>query len=68
MSGAELRQLRLQLGLSQQKLAKILGVHQPTVSRWERGMSPVPKSAALVLRMLQGHARDLEAYPEQGAH
>jgi len=52
MSSAELRQIRLQLGLSQMELAKILGVQQPTVSRWERGMSPVPKSAALVLRML----------------
>ena len=41
MTSAGLRAARKSLGLSQPALAKILGVHWLTVSRWERGVQRV---------------------------
>lgn len=37
MSGAELREKRRALRLTQQQLAEALGVEKNTVARWERG-------------------------------
>ena len=45
---AEVKALRAALGLSQAALAKWLGCHTVTISRWERGQSP-PHPAALAL-------------------
>lgn len=42
-----IRKVRLEvLGLSQGELARVLGLDQMTVSRWERGIS-VPRPATL---------------------
>lgn len=35
--GSIIRERRLALCFKQERLAKALGVHQPTISRWERG-------------------------------
>lgn len=37
MDGPKIRDLRVALGYSQERLASCLGVHALTVSRWERG-------------------------------
>jgi len=38
--------------LEQTALAKKLGVHSVTVSRWETGASPVPKAIALLVKLM----------------
>jgi DNA-binding transcriptional regulator YiaG len=42
MTPLELSQRRLALGLKQAELAWLLGMHAITVSKWERGVVPVP--------------------------
>lgn len=37
MKAKEIAKLRERLGLTQQELADMLGVHQTAVSQWERG-------------------------------
>lgn len=44
-----LKQIRLSLGLSQSKLAQLLGVYPSTVNRWERGLM----MEALTLKQVQ---------------
>ena len=51
-----LRELRATLGLSQEKLARRLGVSFATVNRWETGRSPIPERAARALRRLEQEA------------
>jgi len=41
MTPGELKQKRAALGLSQGQLARVLGVHRQTVSKWERGIYPI---------------------------
>ena len=51
-----LRVLRKRLGLTQGRLAELLGVHAMTVSKWERGLlEPTPYQAAIL------QALDVEA-------
>lgn len=52
LSGDELRFLRSELLLSQSSLAKILGVKELTIGRWERGESDIPLSTDAVVRMM----------------
>jgi putative transcriptional regulator len=52
LTGAEFRFLRSELLLSQANLAKILGVKELTVGRWERGESEIPLSAEAVVRTM----------------
>lgn len=47
-----LRSYRETQGLSQAELARQLGVHYSTVSRWEAGNRPVPAHIALALLTL----------------
>ena len=42
MTAAEFLTLRRRTGLSQAKLARLIGVCIATVSRWERGVTAVP--------------------------
>ena len=51
LTGKEFRFLRLVLRMSQDGLAKMLGVQEQSVSLWER-TGKVPKSNDMVLRML----------------
>lgn len=39
ITGGEIAEIRNELGLTQEELAWIFGVHPQTVSRWERGES-----------------------------
>ena len=43
MTKEEFKQLRISLGLSQQKLAKIVGVNDRSIRRFESGEWPVSK-------------------------
>jgi predicted transcriptional regulator len=42
MTSKELKKWREQYGLSQAKLARVLGVDVMTISRWERGVIGIP--------------------------
>lgn len=52
ISGDELRAMRKQCGISQKKLAEILGVSPPCVTQWEVGRRPAPKWAVIFYRLL----------------
>jgi transcriptional regulator with XRE-family HTH domain len=49
MSASMLRKIRRRLGLSQQQLARRLGVARPTVTRWENGTRRPSRIAKLAL-------------------
>lgn len=44
MTGEQLKRARKALGIDQVTLAKRLGVHPMTISKWEREVVPIPKS------------------------
>lgn len=46
---------RTRAGLSQRKLAKLLGVSRQTLFRWETGQTEPPGVAAAFLRVLEAH-------------
>ena len=52
MSGRELRFLRTEMGLTQEKLAGVLKVTLLTVSRWEREESPIKDTAEMLIRLM----------------
>jgi putative transcriptional regulator len=52
LSGKEIRFLRQEMLLSQGNLAKLLGVTEQTVHRWETGKADVPKPAESLIRSL----------------
>ena len=54
MTYEEIKQKRIDLGLSQQKFAEKLGVTVRTISRWERGVSrPSPLAIMGIKRILE---------------
>ena len=52
LSGAEIRFLRVEMGMSQQRLADCLGVDEQTVSLWERGKRRPTVAGERMLRLL----------------
>jgi DNA-binding transcriptional regulator YiaG len=46
----EFRFLRKEIDVSQRQLAAVVGVDEQTISMWERGLSPIQRSAELLLR------------------
>ena len=50
MTPRALKAWRLRLDLSQDGLARWLGVSRSTVNRWEGGLAPIPHMLALVKR------------------
>jgi transcriptional regulator with XRE-family HTH domain len=49
MKATELKLIRSALGLTQAQFAQLLGVHEITVSKWERGQgAPSPYQQALI--------------------
>lgn len=53
MTPAELHTIRTSLGLSQSALAERIGYRDPvSVSRWERGVEPIPPVVALAVQHL----------------
>jgi len=52
--GKLIRELRIELGLTQEQFAAELGVVYPTVNRWENGHAqPSPMAMKQIERMLQ---------------
>ncbi|MEH2363817.1 helix-turn-helix domain-containing protein [Nostoc sp.] len=52
--GKLVRELRLQIGLTQEQFAASLGVTYPTINRWENGRSkPSPLALQKIEEMLQ---------------
>ena len=52
LTGAELRFLRFELGLSQKMLGALLGKNTQTVARWENGKSRIDSTAERLVRVL----------------
>jgi putative zinc finger/helix-turn-helix YgiT family protein len=52
LTGKEVRFLRHELLMSQSVLAKLLGVTEQTVHRWEKGKTDIPKAAEKLLRLM----------------
>ena len=46
--GAKIKELRLEKGLSQQKLGKAIGVSQKAIDYWERNVNE-PKASYIIL-------------------
>lgn len=52
LTGKEFRFLRSELLLSQANLARVLGVKELTIGRWEREESEIPLSSEVVVRVM----------------
>jgi transcriptional regulator with XRE-family HTH domain len=61
MTPNELKRRRQKLGLSQAKLAQMMGVDQMTISRWERGIHPIPLYISLAVEALEVRLNTREA-------
>jgi DNA-binding transcriptional regulator YiaG len=57
MTARDFKGMRQRKGFSQSQLARELDVHVLTVSKWERGVVPVPRMAELALVSLKPRAR-----------
>lgn len=53
--------IRKALGLSQSEMAEQLGLHQTTISRFERGELPLDKRTLLAARLLLSQSQGGEA-------
>lgn len=51
MTGAQLRELRRERGITQKQLADEFGVSESAVNKWENGKSPIPPAVAKNLRL-----------------
>ena len=49
MTGAELRNVRHRLALTQQQLGEKLGVHRVTIAKWEASAAPIPRAIMLAV-------------------
>ena len=58
MSSREVRELRAQLGWTQQRLAREIGASTFSVNRWEKGTVPPGRMATLAMRLLARRARE----------
>jgi transcriptional regulator with XRE-family HTH domain len=56
MEPEAVKQIRMRLQWSQERLARELGLSYSTISRWERGLStPSPVAARLLSQLAQAH-------------
>jgi DNA-binding transcriptional regulator YiaG len=53
MTARDFKRMRKRRGYSQSQLAHELDVHVLTVSKWERGVVPIPRMAELALSSLK---------------
>lgn len=53
MSPQEMKRRREALGLTQAQLARELGLDSITVSRYERGVHPIPRTVELAFEMIE---------------
>jgi putative transcriptional regulator len=57
MTAAEVKAIRVELGLTQVQIGQLLGVHPLTVSKWERDDGkPSPHQAAMLLSFRKARA------------
>jgi putative zinc finger/helix-turn-helix YgiT family protein len=56
-TGSEFKFVRKRAGLQANEVADMFGVRKETVSRWERGEVPVPRTAAYTLGALFEHPK-----------
>jgi len=61
MGTTSVRKLRQRLGLTQQELARHLGVARVTVTRWENGTRRLSKIAALAIQSI-AEAKDSRSW------
>jgi transcriptional regulator with XRE-family HTH domain len=54
MTGEQLRAERMHFGLSQDELAELTGISSIRISRWERGVHPIPRFFYLLLPLALG--------------
>ncbi|WP_301007449.1 helix-turn-helix domain-containing protein [Faecalibaculum rodentium] len=47
--------LRQKLGLSQRMMAKMLGLSEKTIEKWEQGANPIKGAASRILYLLDRH-------------
>lgn len=52
LKGAEIRFLRVEMGLSQKRLASLMEKTDQTIANWEKGETPVTKEADMFIRQL----------------
>ena len=57
MTGNELKGIHAQLGITQQELAKKLGVAQVTVARWEIGLRHIAEPMARFIELIAKEVR-----------
>ncbi len=57
MEGSEIKEQRKRLDLTQEGLAKALGVSTNTVARWERDEVPTPSYLELALKQLKAERK-----------
>lgn len=60
MSGAELRFLRTELGMTQAELSRIVHVDKQTVGRWERGETEIESAKEALVRRYAMEALDID--------
>lgn len=61
MTATELKTAREKIGLSQEGLAKMLGIHPRTVRRYETGYYVIPKTVVLLVGYL---LKDIDTNPK----
>lgn len=53
MTARQLKAARRRMGISQANLAAALDLHVRTISKWERGVQPIPKAVGLAIKWLE---------------
>ena len=56
MTAAELAKARARLRLTRIRFARAFDVDRRTVHRWERGLSPIPRQVAVLVRAASKYA------------
>ncbi|MBA3241067.1 MAG: helix-turn-helix transcriptional regulator [Acidobacteria bacterium] len=58
MSPEEFKRRREELGMTQDEIASALGIKMMTVSRWERGVHPIPRHIGLALESIERRQKE----------
>ena len=64
-SESPLKKLREEAGLSQEGLARIIGVASATISRWERGASPAMMTVPQMKALCNVFGKSIEELPDE---